>query len=154
MRRLTRLTCALGAIALGGAAWWAFVPLASGETPAAGWEPPAPVQPVPGPRRPAIDRGAFAAAIWNPVVARDAPEQTQASAAEQARPLRIQLIAIINEGDGRLRAAIYDVELDRLLIVASGDRVGGHTVTSVAAGGVELTDGRSATRLALREGRS
>ncbi len=154
MRRLTRLTCALSAIALGGAALWAFAPLAPQEAPAAAWEPPAPGQPVPGQRRPAIDRGAFAAAIWNPVVARDAPEKSEASAAEQARPLRIQLIAIIDEGDGRLRAALYDVERDRLLIVANGDRVGGHTVTSVAAGGVELTDGRSATRLALREGRS
>ncbi len=154
MRRLTRLTCVLGLLALGGAAVWAFVPLPSQELPAAGWEPPAPVQPVPGQRRPAIDRSAFAAAIWNPVVARDAPEQAQASAAEQARPLRIQLIAIIDEGDGRLRAALYDAERDRLLIVASGDRVGGHTVTSVAAGVVELSDGRSARRLALREGRS
>ncbi len=154
MRSLTRLTCAIGLIALGGAAAWAFAPLASGEAPVAGWEPPAPVQPVPGQRQPAIDRGAFAAAIWNPVVARDAQEQSEASAAEQARPLRVQLIAIIDEGDGRLRAAIYDVERDRLLIVASGDRVGGLTVTTVAAGSVELTDGRSGTRLALREGRS
>ncbi len=154
MRHLTRLTCALGLIALGGAALWAFAPLASHEAPASGWEPPEPAQLVPGQHRPAIDRSAFTAAIWNPVVARDALQQSQAAAAEQARPLRIQLIAIIDEGDGRFRAAIYDEERDRLLIVASGDRVGGHTVTSVAAGGVELTDGRSARRLALREGRS
>lgn len=100
------------------------------------------------------DRSAFAAVIWNPVAARDALQQSEATATEQARPLRIQLIAIIDDGDGLLRAALYDEERDRLFIVASGDRVGGHTVTSVAAGGVELTDGRSATRLALREGRS
>ncbi len=154
MRRVTRLACALGAIALGGTALWAFAPLASQEAPAAGWETPEPAQPGPGQDRPAIDRSAFAATIWNPVAARDALQQSQPSATEQARPLRIQLIAIIDEGDGRLRAALYDQERDRLFIVATGDRVGGHTVTSVAAGGVELTDGRSATRLALREGRS
>lgn len=104
--------------------------------------------------RRAIDREAFAARIWNPPVGSRAADPSASGVSEHPKAPKVQLIAIINEGNGLLRAAIYDVESDRILIVAAGDRIAGHTVTQVEAKAVEISNGASATRLLLREGRS
>ena len=66
---------------------------------------------------------------------------------------RFQLIGIINDG-GPLKAALYDPDTDRLLIVTSGDRIKQHTVTAISAEMIEMSDGRSTTRLTLIEDRS
>ncbi len=100
--------------------------------------------------RATIDADAFSALIWNPPLS--APPQQVAAAPE---PLRrggpqLELIAIIEE-KGQRRAAIYDPQSDRTLIVSSGDRVQHQTVTAIGTDTVELSGGVS---LRLKEDRS
>lgn len=112
---------------------------------------PRPAQP-PEPPEP-IDRRVFEARLWNPPPAQATPEQPDRPVAKRPEPVRFQLIGIIDDG-GPLQAALYDPQTDRLLIVRSGDRIKQHTITAVTADGVELSDGRSVSRLTLREKRS
>ena len=101
-----------------------------------------------------FDQSAFAVRLWNPPP--PPPEARNALVAGQTapppKPLRLQLIGIIDDGR-QLRAALYDPETDRLLIVATGDRVKQHTIT-ITADAVELADGRVTHRLTLRKDRS
>ncbi len=98
-----------------------------------------------------FDQGAFVVRLWNPP-----PEARNALVAERTppppKPPRLQLIGIIDDGR-QLRAALYDPETDRLLIVTTGDRVQQHTIT-ITADAVELADGRVTHRLTLRKDRS
>ena len=108
---------------------------------------------------PAIDVEAFAVNLWNPV---SAPSPTLAEAAppSPAKPLNVQLIGIITE-DGVAKAALYDVDSDRLLIIADGETIGDRTVRIVrgpggarggvgGATGIEISDGSSKQVLLLR----
>jgi hypothetical protein len=108
-----------------------------------------------------IDPQVFTVKLWNPSPppppATPAPE-TLAAKPELAKPLRLQLIGIITEGSGSdggtHRAAVYDPDTDRLLIVASGDRIAEHTITEVTSNTVELSDGRNTRTLSLKEDHS
>ncbi len=100
-----------------------------------------------------IDLVAFAARLWNPVAPQETAQQRESKSAQRQEWIRLQLIGIINDG-GQLKAALYDPDTDRLLFVASGDRIRDHTVTAISAEDVELSDGRSTTRLTLIEDRS
>ena len=103
---------------------------------------------------PTFDQSAFAAQLWNPKLQPSAnPAAALPNAAERPRPPRLELIAIIKE-NGEWRAALYDMPGDRIVIVRSGDRVDENTITAVDAESVEIFDGRSSHRLALREDRS
>ena len=111
-------------------------------------------QPAPQPAQGALayaDPEAFSARIWH------APPGTPANRApkvsDRSKPLKLQLIGIIKDGE-RLEAVLYDPETDQLLIVKNGDRVKQHTVTAIGIDTVELSDGRSTTRLSLKEDRS
>lgn len=98
-----------------------------------------------------FDQGAFVVRLWNPPPeVRDALVDGQT--APPPKPPRLQLIGIIDDGR-QLRAALYDPEADRLLIVATGDRVKQHTIT-ITADAVELANGRATHRLTLRKDRS
>ncbi|MEE9128649.1 MAG: hypothetical protein V3T84_01420 [Phycisphaerales bacterium] len=98
-----------------------------------------------------FDQGAFVVRLWNPP-----PEARNALVAGRTapppKPLRLQLIGIIDDGR-QLRAALYDPETDRLLILGDGDHVRQHTIT-ITADAVELADGRVTHRLTLRKDRS
>ena len=99
-----------------------------------------------------IDVRAFAATLWNPPPPPPPlPVPESASAANPPKPLNLQLIGIIEETDGTRRAAVYDIDNDRMLILSGGDSVRDHTVKSITARTIELTDGRSTQRLNLRQ---
>ncbi len=65
-------------------------------------------------------------------------------------PLKLQLLAIVREGDGTYRALVYDPDQDALLALAEGQSVGPRTVESVTAEEVTLRDRRGVRALALR----
>jgi hypothetical protein len=58
---------------------------------------------------------------------------------------RLRLVGIIDDRGAR-RAALYDPQGDRLVVVAEGDRIGASTVRRIEEDSVELEiDGRSST---------
>jgi len=100
----------------------------------------------------ALDGRAFAARIWDAPSAPAAPKAVAARAPKRPA-FKLELIAIMNDGDER-QAALYDPETDRLYIVANGDTVNQHTVTAINADAIELSDGTSTNRLTLKESKS
>jgi len=100
-----------------------------------------------------IDQTAFAARLWNAPPTPDRGGPVADDRSKRQPPLRLELIGITRDND-RLYAVLYDPESDRLLTVGDGDQIRDHTVTAISESEVELSDGRSTRRLALREGRS
>ena len=99
-----------------------------------------------------LDLAAFNAPLWvdppRPVIAKaDAPAPLP--------PLRLQLVAILNAPapSGTVAAAplaiLYDQDADKLVTVATGDVVGGRTITAVDPGGVTVQLGGGPQRLDL-----
>ncbi len=147
-----RLTWLLGAAFATLCAWWAWRPLEQLEPREFFIDLHAPpTTPIEDEDR-LFDQGAFVVRLWNP----PPPEARDQRLAEQrvppAKPPRLQLIGIIDDGR-QLRAALYDPETDRLLIVGDGDHVKQHTIT-ITADAVELADRRVTHRLTLRKDRS
>lgn len=147
MQRYLRATCIASAALSIACAIWALAPLPK--------QSPLPVlQPVPEPIRPqpaeneTIDSTMFAAKLWNPP---PVPQKEEVAQAEPPKPLNLQLIGIIYEGSDVRSAAVYDIDSDRLFILSNGDQIGGQTVQSITEQGIELTDGRSTHRLALKQ---
>ncbi|MCI0353304.1 MAG: hypothetical protein L0Z53_28120 [Acidobacteriales bacterium] len=141
-----KATLAIGLIAVTACAVWALAPLpvpSSNPLQISGEQPSLPSTPVDSTT---IDSEAFARArLWNPKqLPQPAPMQAQ------AQPLRLQLIGIIH-AEGRLQAALYDPDADRLLIVSSGQTIKGHQVTKITAKTVELSSGQSKLELHLKE---
>ena len=140
-----------GALLVVACALWALRPQHQTVVPMPKLESKAKTVTEPASREHPIDPKVFAANLWNPppppVVA------TKPQPPEAPKPLNLQLIGIINE-DGRLKAALYDMDGDRMLIVGDGDKVNQHVVKSVTEKSVELTDGRSVQRLTLSGERS
>lgn len=94
-----------------------------------------------------LDVDAFRAPIWV-----QAPQPLEPPVeSTPPRPLKIQLLAILRDG-GIYRAALYDPELDRIFVVASGESVAGTTVERVLADGVALGDGGQIRTLSLVAG--
>ncbi len=150
VRRQIRFTWLIGTSAIVMCALWAGFPLEL-------WDQPdltiTLAQPSPQSIEQAsesIDRSAFVARLWYTPAAQVGSEQSEPEVAKRPGSFRFQLIGIINDS-GQLKAALYDADTDRLLIVTSGDRIRQHTVTAISAEGVELSDGRSTIRLALTE---
>jgi hypothetical protein len=150
MRRRIRATWLAGAAAITSCVLWAAAPLGESNQPNGAVVVAAPssklVKATPKP----IEPQAFTARLWNPRPAEQASQVAQQEVAARSATMRLQLIGIINEG-GQLKAALYDPQTDRVLIVTSGDRVGQHTITRISASTVELSDGRFTSRLKLRE---
>lgn len=142
-----------GAAALALATSWAAWPLA--EAPPIDADLTAPAEVEHGPdEAPPLDRAAFAARIWNPPPA-PSPAAAAPAAVEAGPPPRLRLIGIAHDsgvdGEPILRAALYDPDTDKLHLVASGEHVGGVTVSAIDGGGVSLDDGGRVSRLALRD---
>lgn len=149
------MTWLIGALAIVMCAWWAALPLEhhpAGTAITVNQPSPGLIEKSPN-TSDTIDLVAFAARLWNPVAPQETAQKREPKSAKRQELIRLQLIGIINDG-GQLKAALYDPDTDRLLIVASGDRIRDHTVTAISAEDVELSDGRSTTRLTLIEDRS
>src|SRR5690606_31038144 len=86
----------------------------------------------------ALNLAAFQARIWNP---RPDPVEHKVAEAKPAAPppvpLRLQLVAIVRDGE-ELRAALYDPDANELRLATVGESVARHTITIVDATGVEL----------------
>lgn len=149
------MTWLIGALAIVMCAWWAALPLEQHPTGTAiTMNQPSPVLIEKSPNAAdTIDLVAFAARLWNPVASQQTDQQREPKIAKRQESIPFQLIGIINDG-GPLKAALYDPDTDRLLIVTSGDRIKQHTVTAISAEMIEMSDGRSTTRLTLIEDRS
>lgn len=130
-------------------AWWAWWPLQPPEPRGSFIDLHSPTTTPIDDEDHLFDQGAFVVRLWNPPPPEAPPDARDALVAGRAAPLRLQLIGIINDGR-QLRAALYDPETDRLLIVATGDHVKQHTIT-ITADAVELADGRVTHRLTLRK---
>jgi hypothetical protein len=94
---------------------------------------------------PALDLAAFRAPLW---VAQPPPPPPPAPAPAPP-PLRLQLVAIVQE-HAVYKAALYDPDQDRLLIVGTGESVAGRMVEQVAAGTVTIRDHGLARMLSLK----
>jgi hypothetical protein len=114
-----------------------------------------PINQDPQTNTPPIDAGIFAVNLWNlpPALSATSAESTLPS--PPAKPLNVQLIGIITE-DGVAKAALYDADNDRLLIVDDGQTIGDRTLRIVEAdslggsAGVEINDGLTKQVLLLR----
>jgi len=102
------------------------------------------------PERGRLDRAPFSRRIWNAAT----PEATVAGPSRQSTTgdFRFKLVGITSD-EGVLRAALYDPQTDRLLIVGHGDRLGSSEVTLIEAKVVELTAGSRSRRLSLERRR-
>ena len=147
-RRRTVAAVALGGLLVAAALIWAVQPPAVVGNTTTTDHVALPSNAPATPRAP-LDISGFAAVLWH-VPAEAAPPSKPKVAAATSRPLRLQLIGITTE-EGVRHAALYDLDADRLLIVAAGDRIGDHEVATVDDDAVELTDGQRTTRLALLE---
>jgi hypothetical protein len=100
----------------------------------------------------ALDLAAFRAPIW---VAEPPPPPPPAppAPAPVLPPLKIQLLAIIRDLDsGMHKAAVYDPDTDRVLVVAAGERLGIRTVEQVDRSSLTLRDVAGTRTLALKDG--
>jgi len=99
-----------------------------------------------------LDLSAFRAPIW---VAEPLPPTPSAPAPAPLPPppLKIQLLAIIREAEpDSYKAAVYDPDTDRVLIVAAGERLGLRTIEQVDKTSLTLSDQSGKRVLALKDG--
>ncbi len=98
----------------------------------------------------ALDLKAFRAPIW---VAESAPTPPPAPTQPPPPPppLKLQLLAILNE-KGVYKAAVYDPDGDRIIVVAAGEKIGSRTADSITRTSLVLKDETGLRTLALKEG--
>ncbi len=98
----------------------------------------------------ALDLKAFRAPIW---VAEPAPPPPPALTQPPPTPppLKLQLLAILNE-KGVYKAAVYDPDGDRIIVVAAGEKIGTRTADSITRTSLVLKDETGLRTLALKEG--
>ena len=139
-----------GIVAVLACMYWAFVPPLLPKAPTAEVAQIQLSQPEPpAPKDSPIDVTAFASAkLWNPVP--PPPTDIVQVAKDEPKPLRLQLIGIIQES-GVYKAAIYDQDDDRLFIVTSGQQIKQNAVTLITAKSVEVSDGEEVHTLQLQE---
>jgi hypothetical protein len=93
----------------------------------------------------------FEACLWHvPELPAEPAPANRPSSPPQPRPAALELVSIIHEPQG-LRAALFDPQSDRLLIVAQGERAGAQIVTAIRADAVELSEGPLISILKLAE---
>src|SRR5262245_20424160 len=97
-----------------------------------------------------LDLSAFDAPVWI-VAAAPPPPPAPVPEAQAPPPLRLQLLGIIRDrADGTYRAALYDPDADKVVVVSGGETVAGRIVTGIEPRAVILTLGPSVQTLALR----
>lgn len=139
------IACALLVVFVGS---WALWPLGKSRVEAPEYE--GELSSAPREAAVTLDIDAFKAPIWVAAAPPPAPPPAAAPPPPPA-PLRVQLLAILHEGDGH-RAAMYDPDSDRLVVVRTGDRVAGRLVDAVDSDRVALRDDRGTRMLTLRDG--
>ena len=162
LNRSTRAwAIAAGALALG-VGVWAFWPI---DRAPLSLESASGAEHAPPPKL-ALNADAFAAPLWTPTPPAPAPVVVQKPVTP---PLKLQLIGITRDtppqgGSPVLRAALYDPDSDKLLIVAAGEKIKligtatspsspTYTVASLTADAIELTDGETTRTLSLKDDR-
>lgn len=159
LRRSTRLVAGVGAALVVAAFAWALWPIE--RAPLAFAEAAGQPLATPSAERLAFNADAFNATLWTPPpVPPPAPVIAQKP---PPPPMKLQLIGItrdtpVSGGTPVLRAALYDPESDRMLIVAAGEKItlGGkarYTVASLTNDTIELADGDIVRKLSLKDER-
>ena len=97
---------------------------------------------------PAFTVDDFSTPLWNPLRVAEAQPKKESEAA-RPEPIKLELVSIIDEA-GELRG-VYDPQKDRLVIVAAGAEIDGHTVSAVEPGFVEVASGGRTVRLKLKK---
>ena len=92
-----------------------------------------------------LDTSVFRTPLW---VAPPAPPPGPVAAAPPP-PLRLQLVAILRD-KGEYRAALYDPDADKLVVVGPGDIIAGRTIERVGAADLSLRDNGLSRTLSLR----
>lgn len=98
-----------------------------------------------------IDASVFDVALWTPP---PAPVVKDAVAvAPPPPPLKFQLLGISGDGtnDSPLRAALYDPDTDRVLLIGQGEKLSSFTVRTLTNEAIEFVNGTRIERLSLRE---
>ena len=95
-----------------------------------------------------LDITAFTANLWNPPPVKKTSTALIKRELPRAKPLKLQLIGIIGDGN-TLKAAIYDPDSDQLLIVASGQSILGCTISKITKDTVVIADGSFTHHLQL-----
>lgn len=159
LQRSTRRIATVGVVVSTAAAVWAFWPFArEPRTLASTAESIAPSRDI-STSKLAFDPGAFEAQLWTPP-----PQPPPKVVVQQPAPpaLKLQLIGISrdngHDGTTVLRGVLYDPDSDRLLIVASGEKVelAGRSpivVSKLTPDAIELQDGENTRRLTLNDDR-
>jgi hypothetical protein len=139
---------------------WAFWPI----TPSSVVEPSPAGKGQSQPEAPAIasvpplNAAAFDAPLW--VIAATPPAQATATPPPPPPPpppLRLQLLGITRDESQPTpvyRAAVYDPDSDRIIVVNSGDTVGGRVVQSIASDRIAFALGAQVKTLLLRADQS
>lgn len=129
-------------------AWWAFKPLTSSHDERSG-QFSQPANKMPPASKSTLDVLAYAAPLWVAPPPPPAPAPA-AVPSPPPPPLRLQLLAIVKE-DGGYKALIYDPDADKLILAATGELVGGQSISRIDATQIELKGQGVGTRtLALR----
>ncbi len=98
----------------------------------------------------ALDLAAFRVPMWVADPAPPAPVVANAPA-PRPPPLKLQLLAIIHEGE-IYKAAVYDPDSDRILVVADGEKSGPRGLDQIDSSPLTLGDGTGRRVLALKAG--
>jgi len=100
----------------------------------------------------AFDARVFDVALWTPPPA-PVVKDVIAAPPPPPPPLKYQLLGISGDGggDGPRRAALYDPETDRVVLIAQGESVSGFVVRTLTHDAIEFVDGTRVERLSLRE---
>lgn len=153
LRTQARATAAVSVIALTACAWWALSPLEYEPISSITLREPAPetaddaLQP--------LNLAAFNAVIWRSPPTSVANQLKNKPTPPPALRLNVQLVAITSDTSAAdigvtRRAAVYDPDKNRLLLLAEGDTVGRFTLTAIDAGSVTFTSGAHVATLKLR----
>lgn len=97
-----------------------------------------------------LDLAAFRIPLWVAEPAPPAPSAPLAPAAPPP-PLKLRLLAIIHEGE-IYKAAVYDPDSDKILVVAAGEKIGIRNVDKVDKSTLTLQDHTGKRVLALKAG--
>lgn len=98
-----------------------------------------------------IDASVFDVALWTPPPAPVVKDVV--AVAPPPPPLKFQLLGISGDGtkDSPLRAALYDPDTDRVILIGQGERLSSFTVRALTNEAIEFVDGARIERLSLRE---
>jgi hypothetical protein len=99
---------------------------------------------------PPLDANAFNTPVWT-IAAAPRPPALPSPAPPPPAPLKLQLIGILRE-DGEYKAVLYDPDINRLFVVATGEEAEGHKIDRVAADAISIRDGALIRTLALKTG--